>query len=63
MAHKVIKEFIDSEDKTHYKVGDAFPKGDTKPTKKRIEELSNVHPRYKVAFIQEKEKKKTSNKE
>lgn len=51
MKYEVINEFIDK-DKTHYKVGDTYPeKG--KPTKKRIEELSKEHPKYKRIFIKE----------
>lgn len=56
MAYKVINKFIDKEnDDTLYDVGDEYPKGDYKPTKKRIDELSKVHPKYKVAFIKQKE--------
>ena len=66
MAYKVINKFIDTEnDNTLYNVGDEYPKGDHKPTKKRIEELSKVHPKYKVSFIEEndstKDKKKTQS--
>lgn len=50
--YKVINEFIDKETKIHYKVGDKYPKKG-KVTKKRIEELSKKHPKYKVAFIEE----------
>lgn len=63
MTYKVINIFIDSEDNnTLYKVGDDYPKGDHKPTKKRIEELSKVHPKYKVAFLKEKEPSKETKK-
>jgi len=63
MAYKVINKFIDSEDNnTLYKVGDEFPKGDHKPTKKRIDELSKVHPKYKLAFLEEKESPKDKKK-
>lgn len=52
MEYKVINPFKDKEnDNTRYKVGDAYPKGDKKATKKRIEELSKNHPEYNVAFI------------
>lgn len=54
MAFKVIKPFRDKEDKnTSYEVGDAYPKGSFKPTKKRFDELSELHPHYKAAFIEE----------
>ncbi|OCA84489.1 hypothetical protein A8F94_17495 [Bacillus sp. FJAT-27225] len=61
--HEVTNDFRDTEDANHvYKVGDPYPReGDYKPTKKRIEELSKTHPKYKVAFIKkvaEKGKKK-----
>lgn len=61
MGHKVINKFVDVEDNnTLYKVGDEFPKGDSKPTKKRIEELSKPHPKYKSIFIEEVEEEKSS---
>jgi hypothetical protein len=68
MGYKVIRRFKDNDDKsTIYEVGDEFPKGSSKPTKKRLEELSNPHPVYKTAFIEEvaeKQKaKKSSDKE
>lgn len=54
MGYKVINRFIDKEDNnTSYKVGEGFPKGDSKPSKKRIEELSKPHPKYKLIFIEE----------
>lgn len=65
MAFKVIKPFRDKEDKnTSYEVGDAYPKGSFKPTKKRLDELSELHPHYKAPFIQEvkEEVKKTTSK-
>ncbi|MEK5215310.1 hypothetical protein [Psychrobacillus sp. FSL H8-0487] len=63
MAYEVINKFIDSEDNnTLYNVGDKYPKGDFKPTKKRIDELSKVHPKYKVAFVKEKEQPKDKKK-
>lgn len=50
--YKVINAFKDKEDNnTVYNVGDVYPKGDFKPTKKRIDELSKKHPEYDVAFI------------
>lgn len=54
MAHKVINRFKDKEDNnTVYEVGDEFPKGSSNPSKKRIEELSSPHPKYKSVFIEE----------
>jgi hypothetical protein len=54
MPYKVINPFYDKEDnKKHYEVGDEYPKGDYKPTKKRIVELSKEHPEYKRVFIEE----------
>ena len=51
--YKVINEFKDTQDnRKHYKVGEVYPKGDYKPTKKRIAELSKEHPQYKVKFIE-----------
>jgi hypothetical protein len=60
MAYKVINSFRDATDKNRvYKEGDEFPAGDSKPSKKRIEELSKQHPKYKRSFIEEvKEKSK-----
>jgi len=56
MPYKVINKFKDSKDNnTLYEVGDEYPKGDYKPTKKRIEELSKEHKHYKRVFIQEVE--------
>lgn len=52
MEYKVIRPFKDKEnDNTRYNVGDVFPKGDKKVTKKRIEELTKNHPQHNVAFI------------
>lgn len=61
MPYKVINQFLDKEDNEKlYDVGEEYPKGDHRPSKKRIEELSKVHPKYKRAFIEEvKEEKKT----
>lgn len=54
MPYKVINPFYDKEDNNnHYNVGDEYPKGDYKPTKKRIAELSNQHPKYNRSFIEE----------
>lgn len=61
MAYKVINRFFDNKDKVLYNVGEEFPKGDSKPSKKRISELSEVHPKFNRAFIEEvKEEKKSS---
>ncbi|WP_264737304.1 hypothetical protein [Cytobacillus firmus] len=52
--YKVVNDFTDLEDNnTHYKYGDEYPKGDYKPSKKRIEELSKLHPKHKRVFIEE----------
>lgn len=57
--YKVINTFKDLRDGGHeYEVGKPYPKGDEKPTKKRIEELTKVHPIHKVAFIEEVKKPK-----
>jgi hypothetical protein len=56
LAHKVINKFRD-DDGTIYEVGDEYPKGDSKPTKKRIEELSQDHPKYRRFFIEEVKEK------
>lgn len=63
MPYKVINNFIDKEDNTLYRLGEEFPKGDSKSTKKRINELLKVHPKYKRAFIEKVEVEKTSSKE
>lgn len=52
--YKVINEFKDlQDDRTRYKIGEEYPKGEYKPTKKRINELLKIHPKYKRAFIEE----------
>ncbi|USK56571.1 hypothetical protein LIS82_08910 [Cytobacillus solani] len=60
MSYKVINRFYDKEDNnTLYEVGEDYPKGDHKPTKKRIEVLAKEHPKYKCVFIEAvKEEKK-----
>jgi len=61
MKYKVINRFTDVEDNnTVYEIGDEFPKGNFKPTKKRIDDLSKVHPRYKYIFIEEEKQKSKS---
>lgn len=57
--YKVINSFRDREDNdTLYKSGEEYPKGDFKPTKKRINELSKEHPKYKRRFIEKAEENK-----
>jgi hypothetical protein len=64
LAYKVTKDFKDVQDNNRlYKEGDEFPKGNSKPSKKRIEELSSKHPKHKVSFIKEVKEKKKSNKD
>lgn len=65
MGYKVVNEFIDTQDNnTHYKPGENYPKTDYKPTKKRINELSKEHPKYKRVFIElvEQKQKPSSDK-
>ncbi|WP_346207619.1 hypothetical protein NSS91_16060 [Caldifermentibacillus hisashii] len=60
MAYRVINRFKDSMDNNRlYEVGEEYPKGDYKPTKERIKELSSVHKKYKKAFIEEIKEEKT----
>lgn len=60
MGYKVIKQFKDKEDGNKmYEVGDEYPKGSFKPTKKRLDELSELHPHYKAIFIEEVNKPAT----
>lgn len=57
--YKVVNDFIDTLDNdTYYQVGDMYPKGTHKPTKKRIDELSKPHPQYNCVFIQAEKKVK-----
>lgn len=64
MAHKVINKFIDTQDNdTKYEVGDTYPKTSKKPTKKRIDELSKIHPRYKRKFIEQIDEEPSPKKE
>jgi len=54
MIYKVVNDFKDITDKnTRYSVGDEYPKGSHKPSKKRIEELSKTHKKYNRIFIEE----------
>ncbi|UII58115.1 hypothetical protein LS684_21060 (plasmid) [Cytobacillus spongiae] len=56
--YKVVNSFTDTMDKRKkYNVGDVYPKGEYKPTKERIEELSSVHPEHKRIFIETLEDK------
>jgi len=66
MPYIVINKFIDQQNNnTLYKVGDQYPKGNYKPSKKRIEELSKPHPKHKCIFIKKQEQvlSETGNKE
>lgn len=63
MAHKVINRFRDTDGQI-YEVGEEYPKGDAKATKKRIDELLDDHPKYRRSFIEEvREKGKKKEKE
>jgi hypothetical protein len=63
MTYKVVNDFIDTQDNNkHYKVGETYPQGDHKPTKKRIAELSKTHPKYKRIFIEEVEEEQKNEK-
>ncbi|WP_088033528.1 hypothetical protein [Evansella clarkii] len=55
MPYKVINRFKDTKDNDGhiYEAGDPYPAEGKKATKKRIEELSKVHPKYKKVFIEE----------
>jgi hypothetical protein len=56
MPYIVINGFKDTKDNnTVYKPGDPYPKTNHKPSKKRIEKLLKVHPKYKRVFIKEVE--------
>lgn len=56
MEYKVVNKFKDTDGHV-YEVGKPYPKSG-KATKKRLEELSKVHSKYNVAFIEEVEKDK-----
>ena len=64
MPYLVINPFQDTQDNNKlYQKVDTYPKGDYRPTKKRIDELTKIHPKYKRAFIEEvKESEKPSPK-
>lgn len=64
MPYKVINNFHDAEDNNRlYREGDEFPNGDSKPSKKRIDELSKKHPDHGVAFIEEVKTKSKKDKD
>lgn len=51
--YKVINRFIEKNHNSHvYEIGDFYPVEGKKLVKKRAEELTQVHPQYKVAFLQ-----------
>ncbi len=56
MSNKVINKFKDADGHV-YEVGKPYPKSG-KGAKKRLDELSKVHPKYNVAFIEEVEEDK-----
>ncbi len=59
MTYKVINRFIDTLDNnTLYRIGEFYPKGNYKPTKKRISDLSKEHPKFKCVFIEKVEETK-----
>lgn len=61
MPYIVENRFADTQDNnTLYEKGEFYPKGNYKPSKKRIEELSNEHPRYKQIFIKQVKEKSSS---
>jgi hypothetical protein len=54
MKYVVVNKFKDKENENVvYEIGENYPKGDYKPTKKRISQLSKEHPKYKCVFIEE----------
>lgn len=60
----VINDFRDlKDDKYKYKAGDEFPREGKRPSKKRLEELSEIHPEHKKAFIKAIEEPKTPENE
>ncbi|MDX1769943.1 MAG: hypothetical protein R3328_00310 [Planococcaceae bacterium] len=64
MNYKVISAFKDADDNmTRYKVGDDYPQGSYKPTKKRIAELMEKHPKYNRVFLKEVELEEPPKKE
>lgn len=60
MKYKVIYPFLDLEDCKHfYNIGHIYPRGNMKPKKKRIEELSSKDNKIGAKLIEEVEAKKT----
>ncbi|MEK5530655.1 hypothetical protein MKX79_14915 [Viridibacillus sp. FSL R5-0468] len=56
--YKAINRFIEQNHNDHiYEVGDTYPVEGQKLVKKRADELTKVHPQYKVAFLQVVEEK------
>lgn len=54
MAYRVVNDFTDTKDKNKlYKRGEDYPRGAYKPSTERIEELSSLHPKYNLIFIEE----------
>lgn len=61
--YKVINRFKDKQHNGHiYDVGEIYPAKDKKLMKKRAESLTKIHPKYKVAFLEEIEEKKQDKK-
>lgn len=54
MEYKVINKFKDT-DGVIYISGEPYPKDGDVPSEKRIKELSEVHQKYKKAFIEKVE--------
>mgnify|MGYP001027100871 CR=1 FL=1 len=51
--YKVINRFIEKNHNGHvYEIRDIYPVDGKKLVKKRADELTQVHPQYKVAFLQ-----------
>lgn len=58
--YRVIEYFEDLQDNRQpYNVGDVFPKGDKKVTKKRLEELATDKNRRHIPLIEKVEEPKT----
>lgn len=64
MTYRVIKRFIDLQDKNYaYNEGDAFPRDGVTVSQERIDELSGSENKRGVPLIEEiKEAKKTGTK-
>ncbi|WP_419955934.1 hypothetical protein ACN6MT_11335 [Neobacillus niacini] len=62
MAYKVVNSFFDKEDGNRlYEVGQSYPRTGVKPSKERIELLSNDENKEKTIFIKEVSGKKRAN--